>query len=205
MFDYNNIDLKKEIEELNKLEGKERGQDILYLVRYAKMKFSEEGHQRVVDELQKYDWKLPDLKKIDPMEWISASIPTIYMVAMTKVFNWDADDLYNMGRKLLSVSQTLKLFIRYFLSPQKTIEKAAANWRKHYTFGQMDVQFDEGRNQFALHLKDFKKHKVTCDYMRGVYAEIMSVAAGGKPVVIKETQCMFEGAPYHEFKIKWEE
>ena len=204
MIDAKAINLAEEIKNLEKLKGQERGQDIIFLVAYAKRMRGEEGVELIARELKRYGYSMPDINKISAMEWIPASLPTIYMVAMAKLFNWGEEEICDMGENAVKLSSTMKIFIKYFISPRRTFAIAAKNWRKHYSFGELEVvEYNPVEKKLILHLKNFKKHKITCIYLSGTFAGIASLALDSNNVRGQETKCMFKGDPYHEFVITW--
>ena len=206
MLDLDKIDLKKEIEKLKKLSGKERGVDIKYLAHYVNLKKGKEGFEKVKTELKRLNYQLPDIEKINNMEWIPVSLVTIFFLASIKLFNWQEEDIIEMGRNVWSYSSTLRrFFIKYFLSPKKTLEMGVRNWRRFYNFGEIElVRYDKKKKLAIARLKNFKKHPFTCIYFQGVFSKVIEMATGSKNVRAKETKCMFKGDPYHEWVFEWE-
>lgn len=205
MFDLNKLDLNKEVEKLKKLPGQERGTDIKFLVKYIKLKEGEEGFGKVKKELAKLDYRLPDIGKIDDMEWIPSSIPTILMVASAKVFNWREKDLVELGKSALSHQFLLRrLFMKYFLSPEKTFQKAALIWPKQYSQGRVKiVDYDKEKRKIVVRIINFKKHPVTCLALQGIFTKMIEMVTGSKKISAKETKCVFRGDPYHEYVFQW--
>jgi len=204
MFDIKNIDLKKEIRELKKLTGEERGEHFKYLVTYVREKEGEEELVKLISELKKNGYELPDSNKINNMDWILSSIPTIFMVASVKFFNWQEEDIVEMGRKASAFQTTIKLFIRYFLSTRQTFKKAANDFRKHYSFGTVEIaKYDSKKKMIVIRLKDFKKHPVTCLYLRGIFSGIIKISTGSEFIESQETKCIHRGDHCHEFIFNW--
>ena len=200
------LDLKEEIEELKRNDpGQERGNDIKFLVHYVRQKEGDEGFKKLEAELKRLGYNLPDVKKIDNLDWIPSSLCTIFMLASAKFFNWQEKDIIEMGSTATSFHSTLKrFFIRYFLSPKKTLEMAARGWRKFYTFGEAElVRYDEKKKIMLVRLKNFKKHPITCIYFQGLFSKIIEMTTGSKQVTAQETKCMFREDPYHEFVFRW--
>jgi hypothetical protein len=202
MFEGKKLDLKKESEEILKIKGHERGADIKYLVKYAKLKMGDEGHRRIVEALRGIGYELPDTEKIDTMEWIPASLPTMYMVAMITVFDWSENDIMEMGKNLIALSPLLKIYIRFFVSPWKTINEGSKRFINGYDFGRVEIG-EIDKNSVALKLYDFKKHKVTCYYFRGVFTKVLEMAIGSKNAQVTEKKCVFSGDDCHEFQLSW--
>ena len=202
MFEGKNLDLKIEAEEILKIQGHERGTDIKYLVNYAKLKKGEEGHRQIVEALRAIGYELPDIDKLDNMEWIPASLPTIYMVAMAKVFEWTEQDLVDMGKSLMSYSTIMRVFVKFFVSPLQTFKAGAKRWNIHYDFGHGEVTDFTGHS-LVFRLSNFKKHKATCYYLLGFFTTIVELGTGSKNVKTIERKCVFNGDDCHEFYFSW--
>jgi len=203
MIDANKIDLKKEIEELKKLSGKERGQDIKYLINYTRTKYGNDGVNKVEQELINNSYILPDIDKIDDMEWISESIPTIYMLVMVKVFNMKESDLFEMGINAIKFNTAIKLFIQFFITIEMTIKKTCQKWNKYYSNGEMKmIKYSTEKKECILGLYNFKKHPITCIYLMGALSGLFEMSVG-KKVRVKEVKCVFKGDSYHEFVFNW--
>ncbi|MFH1822909.1 MAG: hypothetical protein ABH830_04380 [Patescibacteria group bacterium] len=203
MIDANKIDLKKEIEELQKNDpGKERGEDIKYLVNYVLRKKGSDGLKRVKAELEKLNYQMPDVAKIDDMDWIPTSLVNIFFLASIKQFNWQEKDIIEMGRNALSFKSLTKFFIKYFSTVEKTFRISAKDWRKHYDFGSFEVG-ESKKKSICLRVIDFNIHPLTCIYLLGLFGKVVEMASGSKEVIGKETKCMFRGNSFHEFKFTW--
>jgi hypothetical protein len=205
MFDIKKINLAEEVKNLSSLKGEERGADLKFLRNYVRAKAGNEGVRDIENELSQSGVTLPDSSKMKDLEWISAFLPTIYMLAMAKVFNWEEKDIFELGRYAPSIQVTLRFLVRYFFSPMMTFERAAQRWQKSYSFGKMEiVEFDDKKRLVLVRLYDFKKHEITCIFLRGVFTKIVEMATGSKKTAIKETKCIFRGDAYHEYRISWE-
>jgi len=203
MIDASQINLKKEIEELKKLSGKERGQDIKYLINYTQEKYGNEGIKNIKQVLINNNYTLPDIDEINNIEWIDESIPTIYMLAMVKVFNLKERDLFEMGKNVIKVNNAIRLFIQFFITTETTVKKACKKWNKYYSNGEFKViEYNKKKKECILGLYNFKKHPITCIYLMGVISKLLEMSLG-KKITAKETKCMFEGDPYHEFVFNW--
>ncbi len=202
--DFQKIDLKKEVSNLKKLSGKERGEDIKYLVSYIKKNKGEEGFKKVKAELNKIGYNLPNIDKIDNIEWIPVSLPNIFLVACVKIFNLKEEDIIEMGRKSLSFKSIFRFYIKYFLSFKKTITKASNSWDKHYSFGKIEiVKCNDKKKILIVRLKDFKVHQFTYIYFQGVFSQIIRIALGNKEIKSEKTKYALNGNFYYEYIFKW--
>lgn len=195
----------KEIIELEKLQGKERGADIKYLIDCIMKKEGENGLKELKIELaENYNFFLPDLNKITDVEWISESIPHIFLVASVRFFNWTEKDVYQMGKNAVFYSRTIKMFVKYFASIKQTIKKAADSWNEYYTEGTLTMtNFDKEKREAILELRDFKTHPLTCVYVSGVIAKILELVTAEKSSKVEEIKCVFRGDDHHAFKLTW--
>lgn len=204
MFDYNNFDLKEELSKIKAITMKERAQDIFYLEKYTRFKFGQEGVTKVYQLLKDNGFELPDISGHDPMDWMPATIPTAYMVGMVKAFNWNEDNIFEMGRQLRSMSPMLKLIMKHFISLKHSVSSATKKWNTLYTEGKMELaEFDEKNKRIVYQLKDFAKHPVTCRYILGVATGLIELSVH-ETVRSSENKCTFKGDDYHEFVFTWE-
>ena len=203
MIDTKNIDLEKEIKNLKKLPGKERGVGLKYLINYLKDQKGEKSLKKIEDELLKYGYKLPNINKIDDMDWIPSSLTVIYFLAVVKVFQLQEEDIIEIGKDVaLSPSTLVKFYIKYFSSTENTIKKAISNWKKLYTHGRLELkELDEEKKIIRIRIKDFNRHPFACLYDRGVFFKIAEIATGWKKIKVEETKCFFRGDKYHEFVV----
>ena len=187
--DFQKIDLQKEINDLKNLSGEERGEDIKYLVSYIRRNKGEEGFKKVKEELMKAGYDLPEIDQINNMEWISVSLPNIFLVACVKVFNLEKEDILKIGREALSFKKIFKFYIKYFSSFKETMAKASNTWNKHYSFGEIEIiEHDDEKKMLVIKLKDFKVHKFAYIYLQGLFSEIVRVALGNKEVRSERTK-----------------
>lgn len=204
MIDTKNIDLIKEVEELKKNDpGKERGEDIKYLVSYVKKEKGNDGYNKVIAELKKTGYTMPDISDVDNMDWIATSLVSIFFLTSVKLFNWQEEDIIKMGEGAVSFKSVLKFYVKYFSSVEKTMVMSSKQWRKHYTFGEAEIIKSTKDREIIFRLKNFKTHPFTCIYLMGVVLKVVKMASGKDSVTAREAKCMFDGDPYHEFVFKW--
>lgn len=204
MFDYKNFDLHDELNKIKAITMKERAQDIFYLEEYTRIKYGEEVVNKVHQLLKENGFEIPDTSHHDPMDWIPATIPTAYMVGMIKVFNWNEDDIFELGRQLRAISPIIKFITKHFVTIKQSLLTAAKRWNTHYTEGKLELaEFDEINKRLVYRLKEFVKHPVTCRYLLGVITGLMELSVK-KVVRSSENKCTFAGDDCHEFEVMWE-
>lgn len=205
MFDLENINLKKEIADSEKINCWERGGVVNLLINYIQKKESPAGIEKVKITLKKAGYHLPNLKEIDDLDWVPCRLQVVLLAASTKVFHWQKKDLINLGRRAFSYHLSMrKFFMKFFLSLEKTLNMAVQVWPKYYSEGHIKIIKHNKKEHFiVIHLIDFKKHPLTCLILQGIFMNIVKLASGSKKVTVRETKCVFRGDPYHEYVIKY--
>ncbi len=205
MINIQKIDLKEVITQAKDIKGLERGADIHYLINYVKVKEGINGYRRLLDELEKNGYNPPNTEKIKNDDWISCSIPTIYMVAMAKYFFWTTKDLEELGENLITFTPSLaRFYIKYLSTLRQAAEKGIKEWQTHFNFGRLELaNLDEKNKTLTMRLRDFHLHPVVCYFHAGVMKKIISLNSKSPEVNYKETKCIYNGDPYHEWIYNW--
>lgn len=204
MIDLQKIDLKKEIEKIKREDpGKIRGAFIKSYYNYIVQMEGEAGWRKLAAELERAEFSFPDIGKIGNMEWVPSSLSTIFLLAAGKVFRWQRENFIDFGKDYINLPFSSKIFIKYFISLKKTFELAARNWKRQYTFGEIELKECDSRKKRVVAIKkDDKRHPVVCLLHLGAFSRIVEIATG-KKVTAEETKCMFHGDPYHEYVFRW--
>ncbi len=197
--------LKKEIEELKKLPGEQRGEHIKYYIDHVKKQEGEKGFNRLKKFLkEEVDFDISDAKEKADMEMIPETYAHVFFVAAARFFNWSEKEIFELGKTISSVSPTMKIFIRHFLSFEKTAKESVKVWNKNFTRGKMELKsFDEKNRKFVMALKNFKTHPFACIHFQGAIAKMTEIATGSDQVKIKEVKCMSRGDDHHEYHVEW--
>ena len=92
--------------------------------------------------------------------------------------------------------------MKYFISIKRTFKATPDSWRKHHNEGSIeDVVCQERKKTVTFKLKNYRFHPIMCVYLKGYFSAYAGIVLKNKKMNIEETKCMFEGDPYHEFKI----
>jgi hypothetical protein len=76
-------------------------------------------------------------------------------------------------------------------------------WQEHYTIGTLEViNIDDAKKESILHLVGIKIHPLFCKYLEGYFEKIYEFSIEGKKGKCTETECEFNGAPYHRYEFK---
>ncbi len=197
--------LKKEIKELKKLPGEQRGEHIKYYIDYVKKQEGEKGFKELKRFLKKeMDFDISGVEEKANMEMIPEIYPQIFFVAAARFFNWSEKEIFELGKAASSVSATIRVFIKHFLSMEKTAREGVGKWNRNFTRGKMELKdFDKENRNLTIALKDFEAHPFLCINLQGGIAKMVELASGSDQVKIKEVKCMNQGDDHHEFYIEW--
>lgn len=193
---------REEIQQLSQTAGQVRGATLQTDREYVKRHFGPDTLKKVEARLK--DWGTPiDYEKIDAMTWYPAGLRPISLLAIKEVLGFNDEQIKAMGREAPKYSFLVKLLMKFFLSITQTFRNAPVYWKKHWTIGELElVSFDEKAKVMVLRLKGLKLHPIICKYEEGYFIGISSFVV--KTTRIEESQCSFQGAPFHEYKIYWE-
>lgn len=204
-FKERNFDLKEEIESVWNMEVYEKGSAVKTTIKYIEKKEGEEGMQRLRERLRSLEAEPPDPDELKDTEWVDSRWPMILTVGAVDVFNWEEEDVFNLGQYMGSVNNRVKIFIKYFVSPLKTLNKATKDWRKHFSYGHMKVKkLDKERQRVVLELTDFSTHPLICIHFKGLFSKIVKMAVGANRIKNIETDLYIDGNYDHLYVIEWE-
>lgn len=196
--------LKKEVEWLKKLPGRQRGEHIKYYVNYVKKNHGEKGLKKVKDTLKEMDFDIGDVERLTDTKWISEAIPHTFFVASARIFGWSEEEIFNMGKAVVLESTITKIFVKYFSSIRKTMERGVKQWNKNFTRGKLELKnLNENKKEGSFILKDFQTHPLACVHFEGFFTRILKIATGSDKAKVEEVKCMSQGDEYHEFYFKW--
>ena len=145
-----------------------------------------------------------DFKSIKLGEWYPEALSVSLILVARDLFDWGEKDIFDMGYYAPASSFISKIFMKYFLSLKRFLEEVPNYWHKHFDFGELEAyEFDEEKRYIVLREKGYKFHPLMCVYHKGYYLRVAEFAIKSPDITIEETKCMFKGAPYHEYVIKW--
>ena len=165
-------------------------------------------HSRLIENLDPEIDALSDPESFlcDPNNWVSCKIISKLYERARYMLN-DEMAAFKMGRHAFeeaSLGYAQRIIIKTFWSIKKLIKNAQKINDKWNKSKRVDIVKIE-RNKAVMRLHWNTEMDVTkdiCLYNQGTYTS-MPLIWGGKPVVLKEKCCYFEGAPYCEYHIKW--
>ncbi|MDA3814842.1 MAG: hypothetical protein PF549_00565 [Patescibacteria group bacterium] len=193
--------LEEELRDIRKLKGKERALDLKYVTEYVKKNEGKGKYNFLIKKLKKLGFELPTIDSLKKMDWIPLYIPVSFTIASAKIFNWKRQDMIDMGRGFITFSPLLKIFIKYFVSPEKTLLSGVESWRKHYTTGKLELtKYDNDKKEIIFRIKDFKTHPIDYIFIIGSFEKLGEIALGLNNVRGQG----FQKKDYYELIFRWE-
>ncbi len=192
---------EEEIKRLQELKGEVRGVVFKTDHHFIINKNGEDGLKKVKDELKKMGVSI-DYEEVSQMGYYPISLRIFSLLAISRAFNYNREDVSKMGKNAPRVSFLVKFFTKYFMSSEKTLEKVGELWEKHYTKGRIEmIVVDEENGKTALRLHGDFLHPIFYDYLLGYFSSIISMVVGQK--IDKEKVEHFPEEGYHEFYMEW--
>lgn len=197
----------KEIEEIKKLEGKARGQTIKNALQAAELMEGKAGLERLKTRLKELKcWQdiYEDYNTIKIFDWYPMWYDILPIVAAAELFAWDEEKLKEFGAYNQRVSFFEKVLLKYFISLDLVRKFVPERWRKHYSVGDLSfLEYSEAEGHATLALKNFVGHPVFCCLLLGYFISANKFVVHFKEMTGEEKRCVFQGASYHEYLIKW--
>ncbi len=166
-------------------------------------KGGEEKLKEVEKELEKMGYPLL-YGDVQTMSYYPFGVRILSILAISKVFNLTEEEVKEMGSLAPKSSVLIKVFTRYFLNVEQTLNKVGEIWKKHSTIGEAQAKEVNEKEGYAIfHFKNIDVHPIYCVYLSGYLSGIIAMTVS-KKVDIEETICPFRGGDTHEFKASWE-
>jgi predicted hydrocarbon binding protein len=199
MYDLNQEDYFKIIHSEGEVRGAVLNTDKNYILRKGKEEKLKEV-ERVIEEMG-----YPLLyNEVQTMNYYPFGLRVLSILAIAKVFNLDKDGVREMGALAPKSSVLIKVFTKYFLNVEQTLNKVGEIWEKHYTLGKAEAkEIREKEGSAVFHFYKIDIHPIFCVYLSGYMAGIIEMTVS-KKVDVEETICSFRGGDVHEFKASWE-
>lgn len=196
--------LKREVDELRDLPGKQRAEHIKYYIKYVREKYGEKDLKKVMDALEKLNFNLGDVEKYRDTEWVSETLPHIFFVTAARVLDWSKKEIYDMGRDLVPKSTITKIFLKYFSTLDKTIEKGVKQWNNNFTRGELHVEdLDKEKREGKFVLRGFKSHYLAYVHFQGFFSRILEIMTGSGKVKVDPPKCINKENNDWEWKFYW--
>ena len=196
--------LTKELaEKLIAIQGECRGIHLRNDAEYILAKKGQKGLGKVEKELAGlgYPMKYGEIKN---MEFYPAGYRGLSLLGAKTVFDWKDEDMRKMCGYAARISFIVRLYMKFFYSVPKILEKASKMWQEYWTHGRLDVvRYDEKNKIAVIEINDFDMHPAYCRCMEGYIGGLTKMVTKSKKVKCVETSCTFEDGDGHEFEIRY--
>jgi len=199
---YNKL-TKKIAQELMKVQGEARGIHLKNDAEYILKEKGEKGLKKVEKELKRLGVPI-NYKKIKNLEFYPAGLRALSLLATREVFNLDNEAIKEICRFSAKTSFIVKLYVKFFYSVPKLLEKSSAIWEEHWTKGELSVKsYNKKEQRVVLEIKNFNLHPIYCRCLEGYFEGITKMARKAEEIKCKETECFFKKGKLHQFEIMW--
>ena len=142
----------------------------------------------------------------DPNNWISSSVISELFKRAGSILH-DQRVAYKIAKYSIensSLGYIQKVFVKAFWSSKKSFKHVQAiNYKFNRNKKVEAVKLSGNEAVVRLHWNPaMKSSKVLCLFNQGIYTFFPTIWSG-KPFILKEECCYFDGAPYCEYHIRW--
>lgn len=194
---------KKTVKRLRDLPGKARGINFTLDAEYLRNKVGE-GAVRKVEEVLKgigCELRYGEVKRLHfyPVEWRGFSL-----LAMKKEFGFGDEDFRKLGSYSAKASLVVRLYLKFFYSLPRLVEKGGQIWKEYLTEGELSVPEYSEEDKFArIKVEGFDLCPAFCRDLEGYFTTIIAMVVKASGMKCREKKCSFEGDKHHEFLASW--
>ncbi len=193
----------EELKELIGIKGEGRGASLKGYAEFILKEEGEEGLKKLEDVMTELGHPIK-YREVKTMDFYPLTIEALTLVAIKKLFDFDDKKFQEMGEfEPKGSSLIVKLFMKYFVSIERTVKEVSKMWRKYYTIGDLKViECNEEKRYVILRLENFRFHPLLCQDLIGYFSSMLQMVVRGE-ITCEETKCIYRGDEYHEFLLKW--
>lgn len=196
---------KDDIAKLMAIKGRVRGAVFETDAEYIGKKYGSEALEKVETCLCDLGHKLT-YKDVSSMEWMALNLRALSFLVIRDSFNWTDEEFVAMGDAAPKHSFIVKLFMKFFISPNVAFSHAPEYWVKHYDIGRLEAtSLDEEKRIAVVSLCDFRVHPLYCRYLEGYFGRLFKFMFPNSKIKVTETDCVFKGDSHHEFLVEWKD
>ncbi len=193
---------KEELEELMKVKGEVRGMPLKNEAEFIVKEEGEEGLKKLEDTMASLGYPMK-YRAIRGMDFYPLGLLSINLLAIKRLFNYDDEKFQAMGRFEAKLSLIIRLFLKYFVSLDKTLREIPKMWKRYYTVGNLTiVEYNEKEKYLIVRIEGLPFHPLYCQINKGFGASIIQMVVGGD-VTCEEIKCVHKGDEYHEFLFRF--
>lgn len=195
--------LKKETKVILKKKGMTRGENYLIAL-FVRKKHGPEGVKRLEEKLSELLHRPFQFPKGRPKEWYPEAEDVLTILTAKYLFHWGNKDIFELGEFHAIHSFTMRILLKYFVSLERIFRETPKYWAKHFDFSSLEgVELNQKDRFLILRIKGYKFHPIMCHFFAGYFYAIARCCLRSEKVTIEERKCVFQGACYHEYLIKW--
>ena len=195
--------IEKVIKEVMAVKGEVRGLILKQDLEYVLKKMGQNGLQQVEERLKLWGHPIK-YKEIKNTDFYPAGLRALTLLASKDVFGWEDQEIKNLCAYHLKAPLAMRLFMKYFASLDRVLEKSSVMWQDYWTIGNLKVlKFDKKEKYIILELKEFDLHPIFCCCLGGYLREISAFVTRSSDATCEEIKCVFKGDDSHRFLIKW--
>lgn len=202
--DNNQKSLKQTADQLMQVSGNVKGAVFYTHQTYLKQRYGEKGLKIVEQKLEELGYPLK-FQGVNKFKMYPEGLSILVIVTAYHLFDWKETDVFDMGKSAPKYSFVVKLLTKHFISSKAGYQAAPKYWKEHYDFGVLEApEFNQQEKYCVIRLKKYKLHPLACVYFSGYFLTFGQLVLKGKKISVKETKCIHQGDPYHEWIISWE-
>lgn len=195
--------MEEVIKGVMEVKGEVRGLILKQDLEYVLKKTGESGLKQVEKRLELWGHPIK-YEEIENAYFYPAGLRALTLLAVKEIFGWEDQDIKNLCAYHLKAPLAMRLFMKYFASLSKILEKSSAMWRDYWTVGDIKVlEFDKEEKYIILELKGLDLHPIFCCCLGGYLQEISAFVTRNPNTTCEEIKCVFRGDGSHKFLIRW--
>ncbi len=194
---------KEAAEKFMEMPGQARGIHFKNDADFILAKHGRQGLEMVEIELESLGQRIK-YNEVKNLEFYPAGLRAISILAAAQALEWTDEDVRNLGRFASRTSFVVRLYVRFFYSIYKTLEKVGAMWREYWSIGKVSVKkHDEMSRTIVLQIEDLDLHPLYCRCLEGYFEGVAKMVTNAAKTECREIECVFSGGKGHEFEIKY--
>ncbi len=193
--------IKKEIEEVLKIQGKVRGAVFQTDKEYVILKWQKQGFEKLNQKARELNIDIP-YQAAKAMEWYPIGKRIASLLLIKEVFGLEDKEIREMGKIAPKFSIIVKIFFKLFTPAEKFAREIPRYWQEHYTVGRLEAKkVSTKEKEMILHLKEIKINPLFCLYLEGYFERVLKfLYPSGQ---CRERKCSFKGDKFHEYYFTW--
>jgi predicted DNA-binding WGR domain protein len=195
-----NPEIKKEISLIKKKKGRIIGLSLKKDREFVIEKEGKEGLKKIEKEMEKLGYPLK-IEEIDNYKWYPVSFDALFLLLSKNIFGWNDEVMREWGRWAAKTHFLARIMAKFFVSKERLAEKAARLWRKYYTQGEMEINFDDKNKTGKAEIRDFLLPRAQSLYLEGYFFQVSSLVIFSPNLKIRQTKQ--KDKRNHCFKISW--